>query len=116
MSLIDDLSQVKMNDTAEYLIKKELTKEEELGLAEMFLSSSWDVFATKILPKVLKVIALRALTVEGDHRFHQGMFFAFKEFADSANKYKKVGFDKKVVDEMLNNFEDVTTGYDRILM
>ena len=115
MSLIDDLNKVKMNDATEYLIKKELTKEEEMGLTEMFHSSSWDVFTTKILPRVLKVIALSALTTEKDHRFHQGMFFAYKEFLDSANKYAKVGFDEQIGNQMMENVED-STGYDRNLL
>ena len=115
MSLIDDLSKLNLNDPSEGIVEKDLTKEEELGLSEMFQSSSWSVFTTKVLPKILKVIALRALVTQTDHRFHQGMFFGFKQFVDGANDYKNVGFDKKVAEQMQENFEDAT-GYERMVM
>ena len=115
MSLIEELANMDLTDPSEYIPTKELTKEEELALSEMFRSDSWEILTTKVWPQVLKLITVRALTSPKDQRFFQGMFLGYKQLVDSAIQFKDVGFDKKVAEQMLENFEDVT-GYDRILM
>ena len=115
MTLLSELANMDLADPSEYIPTKELTKEEELALSEMFRSDSWNVLTTKVWPQVLKLITVRALTSPKDQRFFQGMFLGYKQLVDSAIQFKEIGFDKKVAEQMLENFEDVT-GYDRILM
>jgi hypothetical protein len=114
MNLLNELANMDLTDPSEYVPTKDLTKDEELALSEMFRSDSWNILTTKIWPQVLKIIAVRALTSPKDQRFFQGMFLGYKQLVDSANQFKG-GFDKKVADEMMSNFED-PTGYDLNLL
>jgi|TARA_Y100000310_G_C20025241_1_gene509285 hypothetical protein len=110
MSLLEKIAKIDLTDPTEYVPNQRLTKEEELSLSEMFRSDSWDLLTTKLWPQVLKIIALRALTAKEDQRFYQGMFLGYKQLVDSANQFKG-GFDKRVIEELMDNFDD-PTGYD----
>tara|TARA_R100001086_G_scaffold146979_1_gene77787 strand:- start:1015 stop:1371 length:357 start_codon:yes stop_codon:yes gene_type:complete len=110
MSLLKKLATENLTDPSNRLTDVELTKEEKLGLTEMFRSDSWEVLTTKVWPQFLKGIILTALTVQVDQRYFQGMFAGYKRLVDSANKYKN-GFSDKVAEKLVPNPED-PTGYD----
>ena len=110
MSLLKKLATENFNDPESRVAEVELTKEEKLGLTEMFRSDSWEVMTTKVWPLFLKHIILHALTSTIDQRFWQGMFAGYKRLIDSANEFKH-GYDDKVAAKMQTNPED-PTGYD----
>mgnify|MGYP003655873314 CR=1 FL=1 len=114
MSLIDDLAKENPNDPINHIERVPLTKEEELGLNEMFRSPSWDLLTTKIWPKALKLIVLKALTAPADQRFYQGMFLGYKHLVDSANEFKN-GVDEKIMEQLQENIND-PTGYDSSIL
>ena len=108
MSLIDDLAKTSLNDPASRVEQVQLTKEEKLSLSEMFRSPSWDLMTTKVWPLKLKQIVEKALTVQVDQRFYQGMFMGYKNLLDSAIEFKG-GFDEKIATQLMvqDNLSDI---------
>ena len=106
MSLIDDLAKIPLNDPASRVGQEPLTKEEKLSLSEMFRSPSWDLMTTKVWPQALKQIVVKALTVQVDQRYFQGMFMGYKNLIDSAIEFKG-GFDEKIATKLQDNLNDL---------
>lgn len=112
MSLLDKIASLNINDPAEYVPNQRLTKDEKLGLTEMFQSNSWDVLTTRLWPQILKINALKALTAKEDQRFYQGMFLGYKQLVDSARQFQSGGIPEKVMEKLAENNLDDPTGYD----
>jgi len=82
----EDVIETNLVDVNEYTPPK-LDDSQVMALREMFASDGWKVMTNTLWGYIMKQIILKALIIDKDQRYYQGVFQGFKQATDLAHQF-----------------------------